>query len=87
MKKLFDKWVLNYVKKNTKLQNEIVSIWSGGNEIKMYYIKDSEVTLSNVNMIYSNITNCTIKDINQSIFKESPIQIKPCNEQYEHLDY
>jgi hypothetical protein len=76
MKKLIEKWILKYVTKNKNLQNEIVSIWSGGNEIKKYYIKDSEVTLSNVNMIYSTITGCIIKEMTHTILKDSPMYIE-----------
>jgi hypothetical protein len=53
MKKLINKLILNYVRKNRDLQNQIIADWSNGYDIKKYYIKDSELTLSNVNMIYS----------------------------------
>jgi hypothetical protein len=71
LKKFIDKWVFNYVRKSEKLQTDIVTDWTKGVEIATYHIKDSEITLGNVNMIYSTITGCTIKEIKNSVFEDS----------------
>lgn len=76
IKKYLERFIINYVFKNKHLQNEIVAMWSGGNGIATYHIKDSEVTLANVNMIYSSIVGCTVKAIKDSVFKDSPIEFK-----------
>ena len=71
--KFIDKLIRNYVKNHEGLRNNIVTDWANGAEIATYNIKDSEVNLNNVCMIYSSITNCRVDTLTNSIFKDSPV--------------
>jgi len=74
MKMILWKWILDYVKKNKNLQEAIVEDWSKGGEIATYHIKDSEVTLQNVNLINSIITGCRLNEVSNSQFTDSEVK-------------
>jgi hypothetical protein len=75
LKQFINNKVLDYVKNNKELENNIVAQWSNGAEIATYNIDNSEVTLENINMIYSSITGCRINEVKSSVFKNSPITL------------
>lgn len=65
MKKLMNKIALKIVNSNQQLQEEVVLEFAKGREIATYNVNNSEVTIENVILLNSMVTN--------SVFKNSPL--------------